>query len=146
MDPILLFVYGSLQPGFEPFQDFCQNLVIAMQPAWTRGELYLNPSGYPVLVPASTNSGRVIDGWVLSFGSDYSFATLDQWELLDEITPNEGGYERTLIEVSIRGLDGSERSIDCHAYVGSRSGMVAGGARRQISGNWCPKLQCGNSN
>lgn len=44
-----LFVYGSLQRGFNNYQRFCRS-VRSLEPAQIEGELYRQPLGYPVLV------------------------------------------------------------------------------------------------
>jgi gamma-glutamylcyclotransferase (GGCT)/AIG2-like uncharacterized protein YtfP len=45
----LLFVYGTLKPGFENHRRYCAGSEHA-GPAWAEGRLYPLPQGYPALV------------------------------------------------------------------------------------------------
>jgi gamma-glutamylcyclotransferase (GGCT)/AIG2-like uncharacterized protein YtfP len=75
-----LFVYGTLQPGYAPYEQFCAPYVSQAMEAVVRGALYQLPLGYPSMVPG--------EGWVkghwLRLDHDEAWMGLDQYESHDE--------------------------------------------------------------
>ncbi len=70
-----LFVYGTLKPGYAPYQHFCAATVVTMQAAIVQGQLYHLPMGYPAI----TIGGQ---GWVQ--GYRLTFADADILTVLDD--------------------------------------------------------------
>jgi gamma-glutamylcyclotransferase (GGCT)/AIG2-like uncharacterized protein YtfP len=75
-----LFVYGTLQPGYAPYAEFCAPYVSQVTAAIVRGSLYQLPLGYPSMVPG--------EGWVkgywLRLDHDEAWMGLDQYETHEE--------------------------------------------------------------
>ena len=44
-----VFVYGTLKPGEANYEFYCGSEVVETKKAWTRGELYTLPQGYPAM-------------------------------------------------------------------------------------------------
>jgi gamma-glutamylcyclotransferase (GGCT)/AIG2-like uncharacterized protein YtfP len=71
-----VFVYGTLKPGEANFPNYCQSKVIAQTPAYTWGELYALPVGYP----AMTEGNNKVQGMLLSFRDRQILQNLDELE------------------------------------------------------------------
>lgn len=74
--PIRVFVYGTLKPGEQNYQQYCEGKVVAVEPAIARGKLYGLAVGYPAL----GRGDEIIHGFVLSFREPDSLAQLDSLE------------------------------------------------------------------
>ncbi len=85
-----VFVYGSLLPGGFYHERLLAGYEVAMNPAWTRGQLYQLAPGYPGLA-AGTNR---VKGVVLSFSSHRLLGELDHLEGVDPEDPSTGEYFR----------------------------------------------------
>jgi gamma-glutamylcyclotransferase (GGCT)/AIG2-like uncharacterized protein YtfP len=71
-----VFVYGTLKPGEANFAAYCQGRVIAQTPAYTWGDLYDLPVGYP----AMTEGNSKVRGILLSFNDPRILHSLDRLE------------------------------------------------------------------
>jgi gamma-glutamylcyclotransferase (GGCT)/AIG2-like uncharacterized protein YtfP len=71
-----VFVYGTLKPGEANFPAYCEGKVIAQTPAYTWGELYALPVGYP----AMTEGKNKVQGMLLSFSDRQILQNLDELE------------------------------------------------------------------
>lgn len=71
-----VFVYGTLKPGEANFAAYCQGKVIAQTPAYTWGNLYALPVGYP----AMTEGNSKVQGMLLSFNDPQILQSLDRLE------------------------------------------------------------------
>ncbi|MFM2312591.1 MAG: hypothetical protein RLZZ04_1867, partial [Cyanobacteriota bacterium] len=71
-----VFVYGTLKPGEANFPAYCKGKVIAQIPAYTWGDLYALPVGYP----AMTKGKNKVQGILLSFSDRQILKNLDQLE------------------------------------------------------------------
>jgi gamma-glutamylcyclotransferase (GGCT)/AIG2-like uncharacterized protein YtfP len=78
--PTQLFVYGTLKPGYRPYQHFCAATVITVQAAIVQGQLYHLPLGYPALTLAGS---QPVYGYALTFANDEILARLDDYEQHD---------------------------------------------------------------
>jgi gamma-glutamylcyclotransferase (GGCT)/AIG2-like uncharacterized protein YtfP len=75
-----LFVYGTLKPGYAPYQRFCAATVVAVQAAIVLGQLYHLPMGYPVLI---VGGSRWVYGYRLTFADAAILTVLDAYEQHD---------------------------------------------------------------
>uniref|UniRef100_A0ACD5GUF5 Gamma-glutamylcyclotransferase family protein n=1 Tax=Desertifilum tharense IPPAS B-1220 TaxID=1781255 RepID=A0ACD5GUF5_9CYAN len=76
IQPIRVFVYGTLKPGEYNYQRYCQGKTIAEQSAIALGELFTLPVGYPALIPGE----QPVRGFVLTFNDPQILADLDRLE------------------------------------------------------------------
>ncbi len=72
----LIFVYGTLKPGFENHRRFCATSASA-GPAWAEGRLYPLPQGYPALVVPRSEL-------IMLGTTDYAVDTWNQWKLRED--------------------------------------------------------------
>lgn len=75
-----VFVYGTLKPGESNYQIYCQGKTIAEIAAYTRGQLYHLPPGYPGM----TMGNNKVRGYLLSFGDSQILSDLDALENYSE--------------------------------------------------------------
>lgn len=73
---IRVFVYGTLKPGESNYQYYCKGKTVAEIPAYTWGQLYHLPIGYPGM----TQGNNKVMGWLLSFEDKQILASLDLLE------------------------------------------------------------------
>ena len=71
-----VFVYGTLKPGYANYAAYCQDKVISSIPAYTFGNLYALPMGYP----AMTAGNNQVHGFLLLFPEVQILASLDRLE------------------------------------------------------------------
>lgn len=91
-----MFVYGTLKPGEAYYECYCGTKVIDKKKAWTRGELFALPQGYP----AMTQGNNLVYGYLLSFSDSEILSNLDE---LEDYQPqrnvSENLYNRTQVEI-----------------------------------------------
>ncbi|MEM6754983.1 MAG: gamma-glutamylcyclotransferase [Cyanobacteria bacterium P01_C01_bin.38] len=91
-----VFVYGTLKPGEANYEFYCASEVVDAKKAWTRGELYGLPQGYP----AMTTGNDSVYGYLLSFANSEILSSLDELEDYHPQRPNnENLYNRTQVEI-----------------------------------------------
>ncbi len=91
---IQVFVYGTLKPGERNYQYYCGEKTVAEVPAYTHGQLYHFPAGYPGM----TKGKSKVKGWLLSFNNEKILASLDSLEDYQESRPPEfNEYNRLII-------------------------------------------------
>jgi gamma-glutamylcyclotransferase (GGCT)/AIG2-like uncharacterized protein YtfP len=91
-----LFVYGTLMPGGEGYQQFCAGRVFQAQPAIAQGQLYALPAGYP----AMTLGEGWVQGFMLEFEQADVLAQLDEYEDYDpQRSPADNLYCRELLPI-----------------------------------------------
>ncbi|MBE9043118.1 gamma-glutamylcyclotransferase [Pleurocapsales cyanobacterium LEGE 10410] len=71
-----VFVYGTLKPGEANYQRYCQNKVLSEIPAYTLGDLYALPVGYPAMTQGSDR----VRGVLLTFDDPNILKSLDRLE------------------------------------------------------------------
>lgn len=127
-EPLPLFVYGTLRPGRSNHDRFCSD-ALEIVPAWTTGEVYDLPFGYPAMV--ASGDGRVT-GELLRFPDPA--AALHRIDRLEGFVPDSGrDYDRVVVDAEPVG--GSPVRAWC--YVQPRERILAiRGARRVPSGDW----------
>ncbi|MEL6579098.1 MAG: gamma-glutamylcyclotransferase family protein [Cyanobacteria bacterium J06621_12] len=108
MKPELLtldvFVYGTLKPEEANFAAYCQGKINSQTSAYTWGELYALPLGYP----AMTTGKNKIQGVILTLRSSLVLEDLDRLEGYQTNRAAElNEYDRTLVTV----YDESDRPI-----------------------------------
>ncbi|MEB3295319.1 MAG: gamma-glutamylcyclotransferase [Synechococcales bacterium] len=97
--PIAIFVYGTLKPGFPAYEPLCGRYPHEVQPAIALGRLYHLPLGFPAM---TLESGRV-KGYCLTFRDPQILPLLDDyeqhdWQDLLKISPQHpwgNEYERS---------------------------------------------------
>lgn len=93
--PIHVFVYGTLQPGQAPYDRYCADHVVQVQPAIAFGQLLDLPLGYP----AMTLGDRPVHGFVLTFADPAVLELLDVYEgYHPQQNPGLNEYSRQKIE------------------------------------------------
>lgn len=96
MNPIKVFVYGTLKPGESNYEPYCAGKVVEEQPAIAYGQLYHLSLGYPGMI---LGDGQV-QGFLLTFRDSTIFDSLDQLEDYDpNRRPQDNEYNREPIEV-----------------------------------------------
>ena len=93
---INVFVYGTLKPGETNYDFYCAEKVRAQSPAYTKGNLYSLPLGYP----AMTVGKNRVKGVLLTFDSANILESLDRLEAYQKNRPSElNEYDRLLVPV-----------------------------------------------
>jgi gamma-glutamylcyclotransferase (GGCT)/AIG2-like uncharacterized protein YtfP len=82
IEPTAIFVYGTLQPGYPPYEIYCAPHHPQVESAIVYGQLYHLPLGYPALV---LGGDRPVQGYRLSFADASILAILDDYEQHDPI-------------------------------------------------------------
>jgi gamma-glutamylcyclotransferase (GGCT)/AIG2-like uncharacterized protein YtfP len=96
LNPIKVFVYGTLKPGEINYEPYCAGKVVEEQPAIAYGQLYHLSLGYPGMI---LGDGQV-QGFLLTFSDSTIFDSLDQLEDYDpNRRPEDNEYHREQIEV-----------------------------------------------
>ena len=91
-----VFVYGTLKPGEANYQGYCQNKVQSQIPAYTLGNLYALPVGYP----AMTEGNNKVWGILLTFNDSNVLESLDRLEGYREQQESDlNEYYRLLVPV-----------------------------------------------
>ncbi|MCU0537058.1 MAG: gamma-glutamylcyclotransferase [Hydrococcus sp. Prado102] len=90
-----VFVYGTLKPGEENYHYYCDRVIEAKK-AYTWGQLYHLPLGYPAM---TTGNSKVI-GFLLTFSNEAILESLDELEDYNsQRSPQDNEYERQKISV-----------------------------------------------
>ena len=93
---IQVFVYGTLKPGESNYGYYCRGKTITEIPAYTWGQLYHLPLGYPGM---SLGTSKV-EGWLFTFEDDSILARLDSLEDYQERrSPELNEYNRQQLPV-----------------------------------------------
>ena len=96
MEKIDVFVYGTLKPGERNYPYYCGGKVIQETKAYTWGQLYNLPLGYP----AMTEGDRKIEGYLLTFCDPNILTSLDELEdYHQERSPEANEYYRQQVRV-----------------------------------------------
>ena len=91
-----VFVYGTLKPGEENYQAYCDKKIKHTERAFTFGTLYDLPAGYP----AMTWGKNPVYGYVYEFADIAVLNQLDELEDCDPAAPSSQNlYNRYKIEV-----------------------------------------------
>lgn len=95
MEPLRVFVYGTLKPGEINYERYCQGRTLSAKAAIMMGQLYDLPLGYP----AMTSGNSPVYGFLLSFADPAVLIHLDQLEDYDPSRPAEQNeYIRVIAE------------------------------------------------
>ena len=130
---IKVFVYGTLKPGEANYQHYCEGKVKTQIPAYTFGNLYALPFGYP----AMTVGKNKVWGVLLEFSDSEVLSSLDRLEDYQEQRASDlNEYYRSL--TLVYGLD--DRPIaQAWAYYRSSDRVLQHGGIEVVSGNWSAK-------
>ena len=94
--PLTVFVYGTLKPGEANYHRYCQGQVRTQNPAFTTGNLYALPVGYP----AMTVGENEVQGFLLTFINSNILTSLDRLEGYQaQRKPDLNEYYRQLVPV-----------------------------------------------
>lgn len=136
---VRVFVYGTLQPGQMHYASYCGDRVQGVQAAYTFGQLYVLPVGYPALVVEGNSGVRQVQnnrvwGRLLTFADPDVLNRLDQLEDFDsQRTPEDNEYQRQRVPV----FDPTQRSLgQAWAYVMLPRWVKAAGGKYRASGCW----------
>lgn len=127
---IKVFVYGTLKPGEANYQHYCESKVKTQTPAYTLGNLYALPFGYP----AMTVGKNQVRGVLLEFSDSNVLSSLDRLEdYQEQRASNLNEYYRSL--TSVYGLD--DRPItQAWAYYMKSDRVRQYGGTEVVSGDW----------
>ncbi|MGB0562988.1 MAG: gamma-glutamylcyclotransferase family protein [Spirulinaceae cyanobacterium] len=127
---VRVFVYGTLGPGQAHYQDYCADRVQWVQPAYTYGQLYALPVGYPAL----TQGRDRVWGHLLTFPDAAILAQLDDLEDFEpDRPPEQNEYERCSVPV----YDPMGRSLgQAWAYLMRLPWIKAAGGQYRARGCW----------
>ena len=127
---IKVFVYGTLKPGEANYQYYCEGKVKTQIPAYTFGDLYALPYGYP----AMTEGKNRVRGVLLEFSDSEVLSSLDRLEDYQEQRASElNEYYRSLTQVY--SLDGRPITKAWAYYMKSDRVRQYGGIE-VVSGSW----------
>ncbi|MEW6555219.1 MAG: gamma-glutamylcyclotransferase family protein [Actinomycetota bacterium] len=96
MEPVPVFVYGTLKPGEKMFRHISHTVRDAV-PATISGSLYDTPFGYPLLVGPGPEDASAINGVVL-------IPLEEQYEemiRIIDVIEGEAGFEKGEMEVTL---------------------------------------------
>ncbi|WP_019506706.1 gamma-glutamylcyclotransferase [Pleurocapsa sp. PCC 7319] len=94
--PLTVFVYGTLKPGEANYHRYCKDQVRSQNPAFTTGDLYALPVGYP----AMTVGENQVQGFLLTFIDPNILTSLDRLEgYQQQRKPDLNEYYRQLVPV-----------------------------------------------
>jgi gamma-glutamylcyclotransferase (GGCT)/AIG2-like uncharacterized protein YtfP len=99
---VQIFVYGTLKPGYSPYDQLCAKTVCQVQSAIVAGHLYHLPLGYPAL----TSGDQWVQGYLLQFADQGILAALDDYEQHDPAV-----VQRICGDVSIATVSYQRREI-----------------------------------
>ena len=109
---IQVFVYGTLKPGESNYSSYCEGKTVAEIPAYTWGQLYHLPVGYPGM----TEGNSKVIGRLLVFESKQILASLDLLEDYQEKRlPELNEYNRQ--KAPVYSLDGDNSLGIAWVYV-----------------------------
>lgn len=106
MDPVSIFVYGTLKPGEANYDRYCKGRVISETPAIALGYLYALPVGYPAMVAVDRAAELLVEhrslppkamvwGYRLQFRESACLRLLDELEdYCPQRSPHENEYYR----------------------------------------------------
>jgi gamma-glutamylcyclotransferase (GGCT)/AIG2-like uncharacterized protein YtfP len=93
---VKVFVYGTLKPGEENYPRYCAGKVVDSKPAYTLGELFALPQGYPAMIKGDNQ----VYGYLLTFADAEALTELDELEDYHPFRQNsENLYNREQIEI-----------------------------------------------
>jgi gamma-glutamylcyclotransferase (GGCT)/AIG2-like uncharacterized protein YtfP len=96
-----VFVYGTLKPGESYYQSYCKDKITGATSAYTAGQLFHLPVGYPAMIPGNSK----VKGFLLTFAEDSILEKLDELEgYHPQRSPEENEYERH--KILVRDLSG----------------------------------------
>lgn len=91
---IKVFVYGTLKPEGSNYR-LCRDFLIDKQEAYTYGNLYALPQGYP----AMTYGGQKVYGYLYIFSEPKVLKGLDQLERYSQKNDPNNLYEREKVPI-----------------------------------------------
>ena len=125
-----VFVYGTLKPGEANYQHYCEGHIETQIPAYTLGNLYALPFGYP----AMTVGKNRVRGVVLEFSNPKALSSLDRLEDYQERRASHlNEYYRSL--TIVYGLD-HQPITQAWAYYMTPERVRQHGGIEIVSGNW----------
>ncbi len=93
---VAVFVYGTLKPSEINYPKYCAGKVIKEIKAFTWGQLFDLPLGYPAMIEGN----RKVEGFLLTFADSNILQSLDKLEeYQQQRSPQENEYNRFLIPV-----------------------------------------------
>jgi gamma-glutamylcyclotransferase (GGCT)/AIG2-like uncharacterized protein YtfP len=96
LNPIKVFVYGTLKPGESNYARYCVGKVVEEKRAIAFGQLYHLSLGYPAITPGESK----VQGFLLTFADPYILRYLDELEDYEQNRrPEENEYNRQQIEI-----------------------------------------------
>ena len=95
MPSLKVFVYGTLKPGYDNYDRYCGDRLLASQPAKVKGALYALPVGYPGM----TYGEQWVQGYLLTLKEDGQ--TLQDLDALEDYHPHQAHslYQREITKV-----------------------------------------------
>ncbi|PSB08764.1 hypothetical protein C7B62_15475 [Pleurocapsa sp. CCALA 161] len=134
-----VFVYGTLKPGEANFAAYCEEKVVAQTPAYTWGDLYALPVGYP----AMTEGNSKVQGILLSFNDPQILESLDR---LEGYQSQRAAHLNEYYRASVMVYSFDDRPINqAWAYYMTLAQVIQYGGIKLTSNSWTGKLHYGVS-
>lgn len=134
-----VFVYGTLKPGEANFAAHCAGKVVAQTPAYTWGDLYALPVGYP----AMTEGNSKVQGMLLSFNDPQILHSLDR---LEGYQSQRAAHLNEYYRASVMVYSLGDRPINqAWAYYMTQAQVKQYGGIKLTSSSWTGKLHYGVS-
>jgi gamma-glutamylcyclotransferase (GGCT)/AIG2-like uncharacterized protein YtfP len=127
---IKVFVYGTLKPGEDNYENFCKDKYITKQSAWVKGSLYDLPMGFPAMV----ESDEFVRGVLYHFKDENALLCIDQLEGYDpRYNQDRNLYERKIVDV----YDNDKKPITrAWAYYMTLARALTLNGKKVENGNW----------
>ncbi|MBW4652539.1 MAG: gamma-glutamylcyclotransferase [Kaiparowitsia implicata GSE-PSE-MK54-09C] len=142
MEPLRVFVYGTLKPGGLYYSDYCKAHVVAYWRAIAPGILFHLPAGYPALCWDESgwdeSEANTVHGYVLEFANPSVLVYLDELEgYSPNRPPEQNEYDRQ--RLPLRMLDGAPAGT-AWGYTMTFTQIQQLGGQRVESGDWSSTL------
>lgn len=132
-DLLRVFVYGTLKPGEFYHDRYCAAKVVEAQTAFTYGQLFDLPLGYP----AMTAGSYPVYGFVLSFAD---LTVLDELDELENYHPDRPADQNEYIRVKTETFSLDHQPLgSAWVYLMSLEQAKRSGGILLPSGNWTGK-------
>ncbi|MGF1537686.1 MAG: gamma-glutamylcyclotransferase [Elainellaceae cyanobacterium] len=144
MDPVSIFVYGTLKPGEANYDRYCKGRVISETPAIAPGYLYALPAGYPAVVAIDRVSELraehmtlplkpMVQGYRLQFRDSGCLRLLDE---LEDYSPKRSPHENEYYRCSTLLFTPNHQALGKAWIYLMEPRRVRGMAGRLVQGPW----------
>lgn len=136
VDPLAVFVYGTLRPGHPAHDHHLVGRIAGHEPATMAGLALHHGPGYPFATTSGAGPGDLVVGDLVLLEPAAAAATLaglDRWEDVDPVDPERGLYLRVVRPATTR----SGGARPAWVYVAGPT-VALDPATRIATGEWRP--------